>query len=515
MFTIRQQRADGPVQVVDTRDGTTTEVPTRQQAVALVASALGDTVTAAAGVNESELLPDVWYSELAFSEDTGDGRDFTDCTWTARDPAVSTMPVFVQTQNLPAHWEARLAGFFTEVTGLGERAAPQGRGRWFAIDAGREARSIIAGAGRFGVSVDPGAVEVECAETEEDEDGVEWCTRWRFLAYEIIGMTVEPMPAFARAYVTLEGGETAGDDEARVAAGSAAPPLPARAWFDMTEPDDGDDRYVDQGQGRQAVPLTITDDGRVYGHAACWGACHVGFPGACVSPPRPESYASFHTGLTRCADGTEVNTGRLVVGCDHASTARGVSPSEARDHYAHAGLGWADVRVSNGRHGPWVAGVLLPDVTAAQVRVLRGLCLSGDWRGGELVGLLAVNVGGFPIRRETITASGLPMPASVRMAATTDAGETVALVAAGMVRRCAECEKRQRADLRATLELDGSSVMMLVDAMHGMEQNLSARLATLERRTRHLEPEALAYARSQVAPVRREPSAVAKRLRRG
>jgi hypothetical protein len=33
------------------------------------------------------------------------------------------------------------------------------------------------------------------------------------------------------------------------------------------------------------TPLTVTDDGRVYGHLALWGTCHTGFDGVCIEPP--------------------------------------------------------------------------------------------------------------------------------------------------------------------------------------------------------------------------------------
>src|SRR3546814_3580177 len=36
------------------------------------------------------------------------------------------------------------------------------------------------------------------------------------------------------------------------------------------------------------TPITITDDGRIYGHAAQWGSCHIGQEGVCVQPPHEE-----------------------------------------------------------------------------------------------------------------------------------------------------------------------------------------------------------------------------------
>ncbi|HZX41271.1 MAG TPA: hypothetical protein VFE93_05480, partial [Myxococcaceae bacterium] len=45
------------------------------------------------------------------------------------------------------------------------------------------------------------------------------------------------------------------------------------------------------------TPLTVTDEGRVFGHLAEWGVCHVGFDGVCVDPPKSNTdYAYFLTG---------------------------------------------------------------------------------------------------------------------------------------------------------------------------------------------------------------------------
>lgn len=150
-----------------------------------------------------------------------------------------------------------------------------------------------------------------------------------------------------------------------------------------------------------ATPVTVTDDGYVFGHLAAWGTCHVGVKGACVTPPNSaHDYAYFRTGAIRTTEG-DIPVGQITMGTGHASLS--ADPAATLAHYDNTGTCVADVACGEDEYGIWVAGVLRPDVTAKQVAALRGSALSGDWRriGGsmELVAALAVNVPGFPVPR--------------------------------------------------------------------------------------------------------------------
>lgn len=158
-------------------------------------------------------------------------------------------------------------------------------------------------------------------------------------------------------------------------------------------------------------PLTITPEGRLYGHLAVWGTCHIAFTGQCVEPPHsPSAYAYFRTGSVLTSEGAEVATGAITLDTLHAGGA--LSAARAISHYEHTGRGVADVTAGEDAYGIWVAGALRPNVTEEQVRALRASPLSGDWRrlGGslEMVAALAVNVPGFPIPRpKGLVASGV------------------------------------------------------------------------------------------------------------
>ena len=150
------------------------------------------------------------------------------------------------------------------------------------------------------------------------------------------------------------------------------------------------------------TPLTITRDGRVFGHLATWGTCHIGLSGQCVTPPQSRTgYAYFRTGEVLTESGDPVAVGHITLGTGHAEAALAAGP--AVEHYDHTGTVVADVAAGEDEYGIWIAGRLRSDLPAAVVDTLRAAALSGDWRriGGsmELVAALAVNVPGFPIPR--------------------------------------------------------------------------------------------------------------------
>ena len=148
---------------------------------------------------------------------------------------------------------------------------------------------------------------------------------------------------------------------------------------------------------------TLTADGRYFGHAAPWGACHTGFSGVCRTAPREASHDYFLLGETLCADGSTIATGTVTLGTGHASTDGSVTPFEAIRHYDHTGTAIADIVTGEDEFGIWFSGAVRPGVSPLKLRSLRSAKLSGDWRkfGNKLrlVALLAVNVPGFPVPR--------------------------------------------------------------------------------------------------------------------
>lgn len=238
--------------------------------------------------------------------------------------------------------------------------------------------------------------------------------------------TIVAIPAFASARIAMSSQpdvlDTDSDEEGGLVAGGF-PVAPPRQWFDNPELD-------------EPTAVRVTEDGRVYGHLAIWGTCHVGFPNQCVQPPHSEQgYRYFETGSVLTSSGDEVPVGHITMDTVHAG--KRLSANQTLAHYENTGRAIADVAAGEDAWGIWVAGALRPDVTDEQVRELRASPLSGDWRrvgtSLELVAALAVNVPGFPVPRpQGLVASG----------------SMVSLVASGML-PSSDVDWRRRDELSA------------------------------------------------------------------
>lgn len=187
------------------------------------------------------------------------------------------------------------------------------------------------------------------------------------------------------------------------------PVKPPREWFD-------DPKLTVE------TPLTVTPDGRVFGHIAPWNSRHVGLPGN-VRPPRNRTgYQFFNKGLLETAEGTDVTVGQLTLAGGHAPLH--ADASRAVEHYDNTKSAVADIHVGEDQFGIWAAGAVRPDVDENRLRTLRASVPSGDWRpiNGqlELIAACCVNSGGFPIARAAIAASAGDVP-----------GEVLAMVASG------------------------------------------------------------------------------------
>jgi hypothetical protein len=346
------------------------------------------------------------------------------------------LPLMLLTETGWGHDGARLAGAIDTLELV--------NGEWIgagsfdlAGEAGAEASRLVASQMLRWVSADLEATGVEYVLVDENgaqsdiplEDLWEIPDGYRVVERvtegNIMGATVCPFPAFPQAVIVPEGqaiaaaqehgreaatalGFTGHASRALVAAGG--PERPPRAWF--ADP-------LLEGP----TPLTVTDDGRVFGHAALWGTCHIGREGVCLTPPRSEAeYAYFRTGEITTDDGDTVPVGQITVGTGHAALSAGARDAAA--HYDHTGTAVGDVAAGEDEWGVWLAGAIRPGASEEAVRVLRASAISGDWRkiGGnlELVAALAVNVPGFPVPR---TSAGV------------NRDRQVALVAAGILER--------------------------------------------------------------------------------
>lgn len=223
---------------------------------------------------------------------------------------------------------------------------------------------------------------------------------------------------------------------------AAAAPLPADVFARPA-----------QAPGYQLVTVHDPRPGepfrRVSGYAAAFGVCHLGFKDVCIVPPESTTdYALFHRYVENTTDGP-VTYGRLTTG--HGRVGTGCSHLECRGKDDHA-CDYVDLagaiahydRLRTVAHvrahefdgtGVWVTGIVAPDATADDLRVLSRQRVSGDWRevgaAMEMVELLALarEEPGFPIphaglrdgRQVSLTAAvPRPVPQPADLEAATD-----------------------------------------------------------------------------------------------
>ena len=194
------------------------------------------------------------------------------------------------------------------------------------------------------------------------------------------------------------------------------------------------------------TPVTIADDGRVYGHLAAWGTCHTGFSEVCVQPPKSQTgYALFHQGAVMLDTGDTLRVGKLTVHAGHAKPTLGLRAATA--HYDNSALAAAAVRAYEDAWGIAVSGIVIPGTPDEVVEELRLSPLSGDWRAYngnlELIAALGVNVPGFPI-------------------VGSKDGQQVSLVAAGALPKSEV--RRQVAELALSIGLDPKTQAALIAA---------------------------------------------------
>lgn len=341
-------------------------------------------------------MPRTWSAVLARTGvRTGDGRILSEGGGASRD---LPLPLMYQRETSDGHGGAIVVGRIETlriadgmVTATGSMLEDNG---WSAIE------SLEAGV--IGPSVDLDDIEYVM---DEDENIV--LTQWR-----VAGATLVAVPAFADVSLTLDPvaaepvysdvwGEDAMAYTAKLASFAmavqehmAAPVLPPAEWFARPDVD-------------RVTPLTVTEDGRVFGHIAPWGECHVGLPGCVTAPSSLTNYAHFHTGAQPVQGGQEVPVGTLVTGPRHADPQ--VAFRAAQQHYDDLDAAVARVVAGEDEFGIWVAGWMLPTANPARVEQFMASPVSGDWRnvGGslELIAVCSVNAPGFPVPRARVAFS--------------------------------------------------------------------------------------------------------------
>ena len=439
------------------------------------------------------------------AQPTGDGREIAADALTWRDLPLPLMLLATETHdpegfdmNDPAVICGRIMSLSREP-GEGSTQLIHYGGNFLATDDGMYAAELTEQMGRLGVSADIAVQASEVTITEVDDMGFPMDGTDTLTEGTVMGGTVCPFPAFSGCYIVLGDGTDAAKAKAMpqaaedrpevpdsepavvanggqlinlmsyedceacdqglevIVASGAGPTRPPASWFDDPAFTEDDGRLVEilgrdgHPEDKYACPITVTADGRVFGHIAPWGICHKGISGDCVLAPHSAvDYAHFKTAkhiLT--AEGEKVRVGVLTADTGHASTR--LSAGAAIAHYDDTGTVVADVNVGEDEYGIWVAGAIRPDATEEQIRKLTASAISGDWRniGGqlELVHALCVNEPGFALaqvasgQRESLVAYGASVMEQLKRPR-----EEVDMVklAAPAMRRLAQRDARER-----------------------------------------------------------------------
>lgn len=359
--------------------------------------------------------PKLWEGPLAIQgAPTDDGRFLMEVDH--RELPLSLMAM-VETQE--GHTGARLAARIDEIWSVeGEVDGKPvveiwGKGPFDSSEFGQEVARLVEEEFLLGVSIDLAVKDTfilnsetyEVIDTEAMDLGD--LLEGDFLTGikgTIMGATLVPFPAFSEtrvSVVTASAGHVIDADRVdqaesfRALVAAAGPLKPPYDWFK--------DPYLSG-----LTPLTITKEGRVYGHLADWDGCHTGFQGVCVPPFRSMSdYAFFNVGEIETAEGELVPCGKLMFsmeGGKHADTDEYLGYEEVMQHYDDATKVGAFVRAGSDKWGTWLAGALRPGLSEEEIQHLRTHPPSGDWRPikngpSDLVAAFSVPIPGFPIAR--------------------------------------------------------------------------------------------------------------------
>lgn len=421
---------------------------------------------------------------------TGDNRRFVPVSMRTRK---LPLPLRWQIKSGPGHDGSVLVGRIDKIKRL-PNGWGQAEGVFDTGEYGREAERLVRGGFLRGVSADLDKFEGESDEGEDSElisdeelkgesKGDKKSRKGKkrlgspainVSESRIMGATLVPMPAFQECTIEIvpddepeqteefpvsvsvvDGVYSEKSDSALTAAAIIAasiPNEPPEEWF------------TDPGLDKPTA-LTVTDEGRVFGHIAAWDVDHIGLPFGTRPPRSSSNYGYFHTGVVRTASGADVPVGQLTLAGGHAPLE--ATAAAAVRHYDDTASAFADVHAGEDLHGIWVAGALRPGTSSEQVRAIRASAPSGDWRpiGGrlELVAVCQVNVPGFPIARARVAS-----------------GHVTALVAAGTAPLVALRESGSTDERLARLEsalLGESAAPEMITASGSVEADDAAVIA--------------------------------------
>ena len=351
--------------------------------------------------------------------ESGDGRLIRPMALTYRDLPI---PLMWQIKTGTGHDGAVVVGRIDSIEMLPNGSLGNARGMFDTNPYAREAQRMVKEGFLRGVSVDLDRFQAiskadESLKEASENENIIGNDKTEISQGRVMGVTIVPKPAFQECSIEIDYDAMSGevpevvdgmyagspsddkDAEAIVAAALIAagiPVAPPSSWFNNPNLD-------------KPTPLTVENDGRVFGHIATWATDHIGLPFATKPPRSRSSYAYFHTGSLHTEDGDLVPVGQITLTGGHAPL--DASAASAAAHYDNTRSAWCDVHAGEDEFGIWVAGALRPSISPEQIRAVRASAPSGDWRpvNGrlEMVAVCSVNVPGFPVTRAFVASGSL------------------------------------------------------------------------------------------------------------
>lgn len=334
---------------------------------------------------------------------TGDHRLLASAGADVRD-----LPLSIRLQVIASsgHDGAFVTGALFEVTVDPESKKMSGKGFLLNDSNGRAHARYVYTKSMNGNSID--TAEVEARLVEEMDGAGEW---WiEFTKFKLAATTGVATPAFGTAHAIIPGEMS--DDELVAALGDD-PMVPLIVLPGAT------DAFAVHVVGERAVEtemtagmllapydafyqpeadvpqkIVVSPEGWVSGHLGLWGTCHDGRSDTCLIIPRPaDGYASFNK------PGPITEKGRVQTGPIFALGGHRPSRSAKTIEEAYGGIenSWCDVRITEGRLGPWVSGFVRPGVSDETLYAANASRISGHWVGERLKAVVSVNAEGFDV----------------------------------------------------------------------------------------------------------------------
>lgn len=337
--------------------------------------------------------------------ETGDHRLLDSSGGGTRD-----MPLSVRNQPAATygHEGAVPTGTLFEATFDDETGIVSGDGWLLANDDGEYHAMLIATQAQRGNSVD--LAEVQARYEENMSEGDDWSYRIRFTKWNIAATTGVGTPAFADARAEIVASMTPELEELIASAvsgdGILIAPEPVEIKLNILDTEmtvEVPPELLASGivqpyelffhaEAERPQKIIVDEGGHVYGHLGLWDSTHDGAPG--IRIPRPDDgYASFNKPGVLTDRGI-VNTGPIFALGGHRP-GRGVD--DLGKAYGGVENSWADVRITEGKLGPWISGVVRPGVADETVYAARASRISGHWLAGKLKAIVSVNAEGFDV----------------------------------------------------------------------------------------------------------------------